>query len=48
MKSMFCCRICNFNCTPFMPWGKMVTRRLTQFVLIAVLSLVTKMLLKLG
>ncbi|MBP9941331.1 MAG: hypothetical protein KBF33_08030 [Comamonas sp.] len=22
MKSMFCCRICNFNCTPFMPWGQ--------------------------
>ena len=22
MKSMFCCRICNFNGTPFMPWGQ--------------------------
>lgn len=22
MKSLFCCRVCNFNCSPFMPWGQ--------------------------
>lgn len=22
MKNIFRCRICNFNCYPFMPWGQ--------------------------